>query len=57
MSNNLKVLNVKEVSEILGISKSLTYDLVKQGEIPHKKLGRRIIIPNKEFESWLANVN
>lgn len=55
LDTSKKVLSVKEVSEILGISKSLTYDLVKQGEIPHKRLGHRIIIPKSNFENWLAN--
>ena len=40
-----KFLSVKELSEWLGVSKSLIYERVYRQEIPCLKLGSRILIP------------
>lgn len=46
---------VKEASEMLGISKSRLYEMVQFGEIPYMKIGGKILLPKKEFESWLQS--
>jgi excisionase family DNA binding protein len=38
-------MTVEEASEALGISRSLAYELVRRGEIPSLRLGRRIVVP------------
>jgi excisionase family DNA binding protein len=38
------VLTVAEAAELLGISKSLAYDLVARGELPARRFGGRIVI-------------
>ena len=40
-----KYYSVKEVAEILGVSKSFVYSAVHKGEIPHKRILGRILIP------------
>jgi len=40
-----KFYTVKEVAAILGVSKSLIYSAVQRGEIPHRKVASRILIP------------
>ena len=45
---------VLEVAEVLGLSKDKVYELIRGNRIPHKRLGRRIIVPRKRFEEWLA---
>jgi excisionase family DNA binding protein len=47
--------NVPEVAQLLGISKKSAYDYVRRGIIPSLRLGRRVVIPKKEFEEWLEN--
>lgn len=42
--------NMKEVAEILGISKSLAYEMAKKGELPVIKMGTRILVPIKRLE-------
>lgn len=37
--------SVKELAELLGVSKALIYDQVYQKEIPCRRIGRRILIP------------
>lgn len=47
-------LKVSEVAKILGISRNLVYQLIKEGQIPAKRLGqRRIVIPADSFKNWL----
>jgi excisionase family DNA binding protein len=45
--------NVQEIAQLLGIGKRTAYSWVNQGEIPSIRVGRRILIPKKQFEEWL----
>ena len=47
--------SVQEVAEILGVSSDKVYELIRGNVIPHKRLGRRIIVPAKPFDAWLNN--
>ena len=38
------VLSVAEAAEVLGISRSLAYDLVARGELPARRFGGRIVV-------------
>lgn len=42
--------NMKEVAEVLGISKSLAYEMAKKGELPIIRMGNRILVPIKRLE-------
>lgn len=44
---------VKEAAEMLGLSKSRLYEMVQFDEIPYMRIGGKILLPKKEFESWL----
>ncbi len=44
---------VEEVAQLLGLSVDKVYELVRASRIPHKRLGRRIIVPREPFETWL----
>ncbi|MCA1606065.1 MAG: helix-turn-helix domain-containing protein [Acidobacteria bacterium] len=48
-----QVYTVRQVAALLGINIGITYDLVRAGEIPAKRLGKRWIIPKQLFHSWL----
>lgn len=47
-------LTVVEVAEYLGISKDLVYMMVREKQLPHVKLGRRILFKIDSVERWLA---
>ena len=54
------VYSVVEVAELLGISKSYAYELVKLKKLPVLDLGRRKVIPKNALETWIkenSNVN
>jgi excisionase family DNA binding protein len=46
-------LNVNEAAELIGVSQTTIYKKVKTGEIPHKKVGSRIIFHRGLIEAWL----
>lgn len=47
-------LTVPEVAALLGIGRNEAYVAVQRGEIPARKVGRRILIPRAAFDRWLA---
>lgn len=38
-------VSVEEAAEMLGVSRGTAYNLVRTGDIPSLKLGRRIVVP------------
>lgn len=52
----VEIYTVNQVAVRLGISVGLTYEMVKEGEIPAKRLGRRWIIPRARFHAWLNDL-
>jgi excisionase family DNA binding protein len=47
-------MTVEEAAVALGISRGLAYDLVRRGELPHLRLGRRLVVPVRAIETLLA---
>jgi excisionase family DNA binding protein len=47
-------LSVPDAATLLGISRAHAYELVARGELPHLRLGRRIVIPRVALEALLA---
>lgn len=45
-------LDVKEVSNLLGISTTTVYTMVRQEEIPHLKIRGRILFNREIIEAW-----
>jgi excisionase family DNA binding protein len=46
--------NVKEAAELLGLSKNSAYQACLKGEIPHLKIGKRILIPRAQLDRMLS---
>lgn len=47
------VYSIQEVAELLGISQSYAYELVRKGTIPALELGRKRVIPKEKFNQWV----
>lgn len=45
--------SVKETTRILGIGARKLFDMTKRGEIPHIKLGKRVLYPVAQLRAWL----
>ncbi len=54
MQNDKLVLDVKGLQKQLGISRSLAYELVRSGDFPCFKIGKRILIPIEELKIWMS---
>ena len=46
-------LTVEEAAELLGISRTLAYELVTRRELPSVRLGRRIVVSCRALEAML----
>jgi excisionase family DNA binding protein len=51
-----QVYTVRQVAKLLDMNLGLTYELVRKGEIPAKRLGRRWVIPRQVFHAWLNTI-
>ena len=47
------VLTVKEAAEILRISASKTYQLIRENQLPHISLGHRYVVPKQRLMEWV----
>lgn len=45
---------VPQAAAILGISNWSAYEAIKRGELPARKVGRRIVVPKIQLDQWLA---
>ena len=46
-------ITVPEAAEMLGISRNFAYELVKQGQLPVIRFGKRLLIPKIALEKML----
>ena len=56
MGTNRLTLTVEEAGTLLGISRTLAYELVRRGEIPSLRLGRRVVVPVHALELMVQGV-
>jgi len=55
MDNVKLTLTVAEAAKALGISRGLAYEMVKTGEIPSIRLGKRVLVPQRALEHLLEH--
>lgn len=48
------VYSVYDLVELLGLSISSVYQAITNNEIPHIRVGSRILIPKKMLDEWLS---
>lgn len=54
MGPDADLLTISEAARRLRISTSLAYELVRQGRLPHLRLGRRVVVPARELDRWIS---
>ncbi|SFX40975.1 helix-turn-helix domain-containing protein [Ruminococcus sp. XPD3002] len=54
MNHTPLCLNIAEISELTGLSISLIRKMTHSGEIPHIRVGRRILYPAEALAEWLS---
>lgn len=53
MEGERLTLSVDEAAEMLGISRAFAYELIARDELPHIRLGRRVMVPKRALERML----
>lgn len=53
MKSTAEVMSADEVAEILGLCRDAVYDGAARGEIPHRRVGRRLIFSRVAVMEWL----
>lgn len=48
------LLNVKQLTELLGVSESSVYELIQEADFPSLRIGKRIVVPKEELRQWIA---
>jgi len=55
MDQERMTLSVEEAAAMLGISRALAYELIRKGELPRLRLGRRVVVPRRALEEYVAS--
>ncbi len=48
-----EVLTVDQVADLLGLGRNTVYEAANRGEIPHRRVGRRLIFSRSAVMQWL----
>ena len=48
-----EVLTVDQVADLLGLGRNTVYDAANRGEIPHRRVGRRLLFSRTAVLEWL----
>jgi excisionase family DNA binding protein len=51
-----EVLSADEVAEWFGVDRKSVYNAISRGDIPHQRLGRRVLFHRNALVSWLTGV-
>lgn len=46
-------LNVTETAEVLGVSRTVVYQLMHREDFPSFKVGKRTLVPRAALEAWV----
>lgn len=52
---DFETLTVKEVANYLRVHTDMIYTLVRQKQIPHVRLGNRILFTKETIHSWIQD--
>ncbi len=48
-----RIMTVKDLSDYIGVHKDTIYTMVRQKEIPHFKIRRRIFFSQEAIDIWI----
>jgi excisionase family DNA binding protein len=46
-------ISVSEAAQLLGIGRTAAYEAARRGELPTRRLGRRLVVPVPWLLNWL----
>jgi excisionase family DNA binding protein len=48
-------ISVEETAQLLGIGRTAAYEAARRGELPTRRIGKRIVIPVALLLKWLGH--
>jgi len=48
-------LTIEETASLLGLGRTATYEAARRGQIPTRRLGRRVVVPVPALLEWLSS--
>ena len=55
MTDKKITVSVEEMADMLGISRSVAYQLIKEKDFPVIKIGSRLVVPRDKFIAWVES--
>ncbi len=52
-SSDVEVMTAAEVAQLLRIDRKTVYEAAQRGDIPHRRLGRRLLFERGTVLAWL----
>jgi excisionase family DNA binding protein len=46
-------ITIEQTARLLGLGRTAAYDAARRGELPTRRLGRRLLVPVPALLSWL----
>ncbi|MDP8252602.1 helix-turn-helix domain-containing protein [Pseudochrobactrum saccharolyticum] len=53
---DISTLSIAQTARILGIGRSTLYNLIKDGQLPIRKLGKRTLILREDLDQFIASL-
>jgi excisionase family DNA binding protein len=53
--NHRVTLTIAETASLLGLGRTATYEAARRGQIPSRRLGRRLVVPVPALLEWLGS--
>ncbi len=47
-------ITIEQTAKLLGLGRTAAYDAARRGELPTRRLGRRLVVPVPALLSWLG---
>lgn len=51
---SLPTITVEQAAEILGVGRTAAYEAARRGQLPCRRLGRRVFVPVPALMEWLG---
>ena len=49
-------ITIEQTAQLLGLGRTAAYDAARRGELPTRRLGRRLLVPVPALLEWLGAV-
>jgi excisionase family DNA binding protein len=48
-------ITIEQTAQLLGLGRTAAYDAARRGELPTRRLGRRLLVPVPALLAWLED--